>query len=144
MKIFKPGSSYHDELRQLFQQVAVNASKSQFNWSLESIEDELQQSQFLVLEVDERLVSFISYRENEDSVEIMALGTDFNNKGQGYMLKLLTEFASICRKNLKPIFLEVHAENLAAIKVYTKVGFKLNRIRSRYYSDGKDALVYRG
>lgn len=144
MKIYKPEGHQYDQIKDLFGRVALKAPSNQFNWNSEGIEDEIQHSEFLVLETDERLVSFISYRETDDSAEIMALGTDSSYTGRGFMEKLLMEFVAKHHKASRQVFLEVHADNAAAIKVYMKVGFKLSRVRSGYYSDGKDALVFVG
>ena len=43
-------------------------------------------------------------------------------------------------KKFNAIFLEVHHSNYAARQLYQKLGFKMNRVRKNYYSDGGDAL----
>lgn len=119
------------------------ACKAQFNWPPESIKNELNLSQFLVLanESDE-FYAFIAFRETQDHVEIMALGTDPERRRSGCMHQLVRYLQDYSRKASKSIMLEVHNQNRAALDFYVKTGFKQIGLRSKYYSDQADALIF--
>jgi ribosomal protein S18 acetylase RimI-like enzyme len=135
---------YGLKLKSLFKRcVTVAEVPSFFNWSDENIEIELRSSRFFVLfDEAKEIQSFISFRENLDVVEIMALATDPEQKGRGYMTVLLRKFVELYSNKHKSIQLEVHDQNLLAIKLYTKCGFSVLRQRKNYYSDGGDAIVF--
>ena len=44
-------------------------------------------------------------------------------------------------KNISEISLLVHKENIPAIKLYERCGFKTAGLRPNYYRDGGDALI---
>ncbi len=129
-------------VRSLFLKVRESIDNSKlFNWSPEMIETELINSQFYVsLSTDQVIEAFISFRENADSIEILALGTAPDRLRSGTMKGLLKGFAEKFSKNGKGIYLEVHPLNKAAISLYDKCGFKLSRVRKSYYKDGSDGL----
>lgn len=45
------------------------------------------------------------------------------------------------KRNKEFAILEVRANNLAAINLYKKFGFKQDEVKNSYYSDGEDAIV---
>lgn len=77
------------------------------------------------------------YRENEFEIEILRIGviSGFRKKGIGM------EMISYLKKRNKPVILEVSSENIPAISLYRKAGFKLKGSRREYYPDGSDALL---
>lgn len=119
------------------------ANKAQFNWPPESIQSELNLSQFLVMAHDnDELCAFIAFRENQDHVEVMALGTDPDRRRLGCMNGLIQHLQDYSRKASKSIMLEVHSENSAAVDLYVNMGFKQIGKRPKYYSDQAEALIF--
>jgi [ribosomal protein S18]-alanine N-acetyltransferase len=129
-----------EKIQKIFLAVAkVTLNRSMFNWSEHSIAEEIQLSQFYILESSGPLIqAFIAYRETDEVCEILALGTSPDSLNQGLMFGLLSSFV---QKNSKSIHLEVHAQNKSAIGLYEKCGFTALRIRKSYYKDGADAVV---
>ncbi len=77
-----------------------------------------------------------------DVIELnnFAIKSNFRNKGLGRkFLKFIIKVSLFLKA--KKIFLEVKEDNFAAIKLYEEEDFKKIGIRSRYYSDGKDAIL---
>lgn len=137
-------TSEYEDLTQVFLEVYNSVkNKAQFNWPLESIQVELLASQFVIcVDSSQQLCGFISYRESDEQIEIMALGTRPHQRGSQVMSSLLVYLQDYSRKASKALLLEVHQENASAIGLYVKCGFKQIGVRKRYYSDGADALTY--
>ena len=73
-----------------------------------------------------------------NEIEIVKFGIkpDDRNKGYGFIfLQLLINH--YIEKNIDNIFLEVSVKNTAAIRLYSKLGFKLLNIREKYYKRNK-------
>ena len=51
------------------------------------------------------------------------------------------EFKNLTKKFSFTVFLEVASDNVAALALYAKAGFRTAGTRSGYYSDGRDALI---
>ena len=60
--------------------------------------------------------------------------------GRGLMHALIT---AARRKHVAEVFLEVRAENTAAIRLYERTGFEVTGRRPGYYGRGADAIVMR-
>jgi len=137
-------ASEYKELTELFFEVYDSVpNKAEFNWPLENIQIELVMSAFLICRDDDgRICGFIGYRDNEDCYEIMALGTARWARRKNVMSLLLRELQDNSRKASKPVLLEVHSQNLPAINLYKKSGFKQIGTRKAYYLDGSDALTF--
>lgn len=131
-------STDHFQIKEIFSQVEPSA---QFNWTDSSIELEIRQSLFMVDEVDGVIRAFIAYREAGDDVEIIALATAASFSRQLIMQGLLKYFVEFFSKKSMAIHLEVHCQNIPALKLYQKCGFEPIRTRKGYYKDGADALV---
>jgi [ribosomal protein S18]-alanine N-acetyltransferase len=79
-----------------------------------------------------------------DEVEIVDLATlpEWRRKGAASellrALELRYQLAGV-----GALYLEVRADNLAAIALYTQLGWQQTRVRRRYYADGQDAYDMR-
>ncbi len=117
-------------------------SSGYINWTSEFIDSELQYSLFVLLkDLNQQIISFISYKQTEDFVEVQALATDLNHQGQGFMKLLIKYFVDIYSRKKMDIFLEVHAQNTFAIKLYEKCSFVIYNIRKKYYKNNGDAFL---
>lgn len=63
-------------------------------------------------------------------------------RGQGLGKNLLNEsIEQLKGRGIREFFLEVEVQNLSAIHVYQQSGFKIIHRKSRFYSNGADALI---
>lgn len=133
----------HPQIERIFKAVRDHVkSPALFRWSNEQISQELNLSNFyLNTALDSSVQGFIAHRVNADFVEIMALGTDPSKIKNGLMRSLLNSFVQNFSSQGLQVTLEVHEQNLPAISLYQKCGFKLVRKRASYYKDGGTALV---
>ena len=70
----------------------------------------------------------------------MAIVPEYQNHGIGFLI--LNELEELLLKsNCKKVFLEVASNNLIALHLYKKVGFKKFGIRKNYYKILKDKKV---
>jgi ribosomal-protein-alanine N-acetyltransferase len=137
-------ASQYKELTDLFFEIYASVTnKAEFNWPMENIQIELLMSVFLIcMDEQNRICGFISYRDNADVIEIMALGTGSWARRKNVMSLLLRGLQDYSRKASKPILLEVHSHNQSAIKLYEKSGFKQIGTRKAYYVDRSDAFTF--
>ena len=89
---------------------------------------------------------FIAYaflRLSGDEVHLQKVAVTPAWRGQGIATRLLEScFTSSVEQGAKSAHLEVRPSNIAAIKLYQKLGFELVGRRPKYYSDSKeDALL---
>jgi ribosomal-protein-alanine N-acetyltransferase len=88
---------------------------------------------------NEKLVGYAILLDSIDIFEIMKIAVDTTNRNQGIGEELLRTISQDVEKS---IHLEVRESNLAAIKLYEKMGFENLFKRKDYYGDtGEDALV---
>ncbi len=116
-----------------------------FNWTESTITEDLKSSKTVSL-YDEQLhayLAFISFRESDKLIDIMALGVHPDFIGSGHMKRLLTELQTYSREASKAILLEVHEENRPAIELYNRMGFQKIKFRPSYYQDGRGAFIYK-
>lgn len=137
-------ASQYKELTDLFFEIYASVTnKAEFNWPLDNIKTELLLSVFLICIDDQnRICGFVAYRDNTDTIEIMALGTASWARRKNVMSLLLLQLQENSRKASKPILLEVHSLNHSAIKLYQKLGFKQTGTRKAYYIDRSDAFTF--
>jgi len=85
---------------------------------------------------------FLIGRAIAGEAELLTLATHPDVRGQGIGGRLVAAFLSRARQNADTAFLEVAADNAAAIRLYTAHGFTDVGRRPRYY--GRiDAIVMR-
>lgn len=93
-------------------------------------------AKFLVCIVNNTVVGYLYYSDIYDRIEINQIVVFDEYKRRGYGSNLL-EY--VIKKN-KSISLEVKCDNVAAINLYKKYGFKTVSIRKGYY-DGVDGYL---
>ena len=95
-----------------------------------------------------RPVGFLMSRHVLEESEILSLGVLAPCRGQGIARKLMQFQLNLFRQaKIASVFLEVSAENSAAIALYSSLGFAHSGVRRNYYTrkDGSktDALIMR-
>lgn len=87
----------------------------------------------------EEEIGFIIIQNIELECELIkiAIKKIYQNEGYGYaaMNQVIEQV------NFNKFYLEVKEDNIPAMSLYKKLGFKLLYTRDNYYSDGKDAVV---
>ena len=88
---------------------------------------------------------YLIVRKILDEYEILALATNIKNLRKGIASKLLKRLIKKAKKeDINKVFLEVSENNIAAIKLYLKMGFcKLGRRKNYYLTPNgfQDALI---
>ncbi len=75
--------------------------------------------------------------------ELLRIGADPACRGLGVGARLLEETEGLAAAlGAERVFLEVKEGNSAAIRLYERGGWTASGRRRRYYSDGRDALLY--
>lgn len=113
-------------------------------WNYNILKSELENnnSQYIVAKIGKKIVGFAGIIDTLDQMEItnIVVRKDMRHKGIGNTL--LNELIKISIKNNKNnIFLEVNSNNLFAIKLYEKNGFKKVGLRKNYYNNTDDAIL---
>jgi ribosomal-protein-alanine N-acetyltransferase len=97
-----------------------------------------------VAEFEGQVIGYVSLRfiGRQGDVNTIAIAKDFQRKGFGNQL---LDWLLMTAKDLgvRELFLDVRADNLAAIKMYKKAGFDRIDIRRNYYDHSVDADVMR-
>ena len=115
-------------------------------WSLKNFQESLTaKDYFKVMRFNDETVAFIIAKVMNHECEILNLGVEISMRKKKLASKLLNNLIDFSKVlNIKQIFLEVRASNIAAVNLYDK--FKFNEIgcRPNYYltENGKeDALI---
>jgi [ribosomal protein S18]-alanine N-acetyltransferase len=100
-------------------------------------------SYFFVVFFEERAIGYFGFHIIFDEAELLTIcvKSEYSREGIGSFI-IKTIFEKCKSANVKKIFLEVRSENLTAINLYKKNGFKEIGIRKNYYSRPiDDALI---
>jgi ribosomal-protein-alanine N-acetyltransferase len=110
-------------------------------WTRDLLKQELGIGQGLGLRVDGfGLAAFMLFRLYDKHREITVLATHPDRQRRGDMAFLLS-YALERRSPNEGIWLEVHAQNVAALALYGSLGFQQVGRRAKYYRDGGDAVL---
>ena len=85
-------------------------------------------------------VCIFSFYKEEAEIITMAILPEYQNQGIGFLILQELELILI-NANCSKIFLEVASNNLNALHLYKKVGFRNFGIRKNYYKILKDKKV---
>lgn len=100
-------------------------------------------SNFFTALVDGKIAGYVCFWSIDGESQITNLTVEESSRGKGLGSKLMAYAVeySAGRLNNKKMFLEVRADNKAALGLYRKFGFKKIGVRKKYYSNADDALV---
>lgn len=115
-------------------------------WNVNTLKNELlnPNSKYIVAKLNNTIVGFAGIWESVDDVHItnIVVNKIFRKQNIGsLMLSKLIELAKL-EPNISSITLEVNRNNIAAIKLYEKLGFKVVGLRKKYYNNIDDAIIY--
>ena len=115
-------------------------SRNQSLISIKTIENDLKVNPFgyYLLEVEnDKIIGFLYYSDIYDRAEINQLEVEVSHRNCGKATKLLKKMLELVEKS---ITLEVKKDNIPAINLYKKFGFKEKAIRKGYYH-GVDGIL---
>ncbi len=92
---------------------------------------------YMVLQEKEEIIGYIYYSDIYERAEINQIEIVENYRHQQKGTKLLQSFLQFLKKD---VTLEVRIDNIPAIKLYEKCGFKKIAIRQNYYN-GIDGIL---
>ncbi|NHV45705.1 MAG: ribosomal protein S18-alanine N-acetyltransferase [Candidatus Verstraetearchaeota archaeon] len=98
---------------------------------------------YLVAIVEEKIIGYcIGIIRNEDIGHIISIAVDKNYRRRGIGTILLRNTINeLMKLGARKIRIEVRESNIAAIKLYEKIGFREKEKIYGYYSDGETAIV---
>ena len=113
-------------------------------WNENILKSELknENSYYIVANENEHIVGFGGLWKSTDDIHITNIVTKKNLRNKGIGKAILNELinqAKIFGYNI--ITLEVNENNLPALSLYKKVGFKEVGIRKRYYNNTDNAII---
>lgn len=92
-----------------------------------------------VAKIDGKLVGYI-FLEKTDEINISRIAVKKEYQNHGIATKLIEFAKSEANKEGLKLSIEVSDNNITALKLYKKMGFKLRRLRKNYYADGSDCM----
>ena len=101
----------------------------------------IAESRVFIVQMDGRAVGVVSYKiESSGDAHIMGLITSPQHQRLG-IGKTAMEFVMGKLEGAKRAYLTVHPDNTPAIKLYEKLGFKVESRAENYFGDGEPRLV---
>lgn len=113
-------------------------------WTREQFALELERPHAVcsVIAVEGAVVAYSVAWFLPDELEVLSVATEALRRRSGHGRALVREILrEATRRGTKRGFLEVRADNAAAIALYASLGFSRQSVRARYYADGADAWV---
>ena len=113
-------------------------------WNETTFENELKSSNsyYIVAKIENEIVGFVGMKIVLNEADIMNIVTKKDKRNLGIGTKLLQELLKTAKeKNISKLTLEVNENNLPAIHVYEKLGFKKIAERAKYYNNTYDAYI---
>ncbi len=126
---------YFEVLNEELEEIIFKFEMNEFENSLINIYMSNKNIHYYVYKVEDRIVGYISFKEDIDYYEIYNLVVVKENRKQKIATKLLN--CLTCKNT----YLDVKEDNIQAINLYEKNGFLLINKRNNYYKD-KAALIY--
>jgi [ribosomal protein S18]-alanine N-acetyltransferase len=114
----------------------LHAASFRRGWSDGEVEQLLREPSIVAdrATVGRTLGGFIMARQAGDEAEILSIAVDEGARGQGLGHKLLQRnLQRLAALGVRTVFLEVGAENEAALSLYRGMGFEQVGERERYY-----------
>jgi len=116
-------------------------------WTKGMLKEEIENkngldSYYTVAKENEEVVGFVGSVKIIDEMEIMNIVVRKDKRNLKIGSELLKETLKIATKlKCKSIILEVNKNNIPAIRLYDKYGFKAVGVRKKYYNNIDDAIL---
>jgi ribosomal-protein-alanine N-acetyltransferase len=113
-------------------------------WGKGEFEDMLAASSVLAhrLLSGRQVVGFIISRIAADEAEILSVAIASNQRGRGLSRNLVGQHLGyLLGHGVQRVFLEVEENNMPAVKLYQRAGFRVVGKREQYYSDASGAKL---
>jgi [ribosomal protein S18]-alanine N-acetyltransferase len=100
---------------------------------------------YIVVERGDAVVGYAGVDRRGEVADVMTIAVAPDAQGQGLGSLLMDWLIKAARRGgAKHLMLEVRADNVAAQRLYTKMGFEMLTVRRRYYQPGDvDAHIMR-
>jgi ribosomal-protein-alanine N-acetyltransferase len=86
--------------------------------------------------------AFAIWQKMGDECELLSMAVMERNRRKGYATKLMEHAHGVMRRyGVIKFFLEVRESNIAAISLYSKLGYEKISEKKCYYSDSETAIV---
>lgn len=124
--------------------VAIASECFEPPWTRENFAAELERSFALcrVAEESGEIVAYVIAWLLAGELEVLSVATRPTRRRAGHAKELVRGIVEHARTSgAARGFLEVRADNVAAIALYASLGFRPESRRARYYADGADAIV---
>lgn len=110
-------------------------------WTDSQIDESLSTYSYLAATENGELLGIAVSRliADECNLDLLCVASEHRRKGIGYALMAKLAMIALEAK-ARAVFLEVKSTNTAAVRLYSKCGYKTVRRRQSYYKDGADAL----
>ncbi len=121
----------------------ISELEKSFNYVLKNINNDLENnpfSHYLLYIHNNQILGFINYYLIYNRIEIINFNVLENYQNKHYGTKLLDNLINMYSKMVDNITLEVKEDNIKAITLYQKMGFKKVAIRKGYYK-GIDGIL---
>ena len=87
--------------------------------------------------------SLVLFRKGSSVARLYSIAVDGEHQGEGLGRRLLADAEGVAaRRRQRVLRLEVREDNLPAIRLYERRGYRLIGRYARYYADAADALRY--
>ena len=113
-------------------------------WSYNVLKQELEneKTKYIIAKENNEVVGFAGILVVLDEATLNNIVVKKSCRCRGIGGELLETLIDLCADlNLKSFTLEVNVENIPAIKLYEKFGFKNLGIRKKYYNNSTDAYI---
>ena len=115
-------------------------------WNFNTFKNELlnPNSKYIVAKINNEIVGFGGIWKAVDDVHITNIVTAKKFRRQNVGSILLSNLIEMSKSEIgiTSITLEVNSNNIPAIKLYEKFGFKKVGLRKKYYNNIDDAVIY--
>ena len=123
------------EIEKIYKEYLAVQECIQEKWSKVFFYNLLKDKSVFFISINNPINGYLIARKIIDEYEILSLATDISRRRKGIGSQLLSELLILAKKEkIKRIILEVDRDNIAAVRLYKKSGFKIISKRSNYYN----------
>ena len=130
-----------NRIEKIYQDYSSVSENIENKWSKDFFYSLFLEKNIFFISFNNPLEGYLIGRKIIDEYEILSLATDIKKRRRGVGLGLMHKLLDMAKKEkIKRVILEVSKNNIAAINMYKKLGFKKVSIRKKYYRIGVSFL----